>query len=154
MALESAGAVKIAFQKGMRMKVTTVDLQVHGDERGSLVALEDQKNIPFAIRRVYYLFATKPGVRRGMHAHRNLQQLVVAVRGSCHFLLDDGKERIKLLLDDPEKGLLVDSMVWREMYDFSTDCVLMVLASAHYDANDYIRDYDQFRREIDAEANR
>jgi dTDP-4-dehydrorhamnose 3,5-epimerase-like enzyme len=124
--------------------IKLIPLQKHGDERGSLVSLEDQKNVPFDIRRVYYLFGTEEGVRRGFHAHRDLQQLVIAVRGSCRFMLDDGSEKIDLLLDNPAQGLLLPRMLWREMYDFSPDCVLMVLADAHYDEADYIRDYDQF----------
>jgi len=126
------------------MQIKLIQLQRHGDERGSLIALEDQKNVPFPIRRVYYLFGTKENVRRGLHAHRNLTQLVIAVRGSCRFILDNGQERIELLLDNPAQGLLVESMTWREMCDFSEDCVLMVLADQHYDESDYIRDYDKF----------
>jgi dTDP-4-dehydrorhamnose 3,5-epimerase-like enzyme len=126
------------------MQVKLIQLQTHGDDRGSLVALEDQKNVPFTIRRVYYLFNTRKDVRRGFHAHKALTQLVIAVRGSCRFLLDDGKERIEVRLDNPAQGLQVESMIWREMYDFSDDCVLMVLADAHYDESDYIRNYEEF----------
>lgn len=126
------------------MEIKLIPLQTHGDERGSLVALEDQKNVPFTIRRVYYLFGTKEGVRRGFHAHKNLIQLVVAVRGSCRFHLNNGHEQIEILLDNPAQGLLIESMIWREMYDFSEDCVLMVLASAHYDESDYIRNHEEF----------
>ena len=126
------------------MKINLIRLQTHGDERGSLIALEEGRNIPFAIKRVYYLFDTKAGVRRGFHAHKKLKQVVVAVRGSCRFLLDDGKEKISVVLDNPAQGLLIESFVWREMHDFSPDCVLMVLADSLYDEADYIRDYDEF----------
>lgn len=126
------------------MEIKLIPLQMHGDERGSLIALEQDKNIPFEIKRVYYLFNTVEGVRRGFHAHKNLSQVVIAVRGSCRFLLDDGKEKINLLLDNPAQGLLIESAIWREMYDFSEDCVLMVLANNFYDENDYIRNYDDF----------
>lgn len=126
------------------MQIKLIPLQTHGDERGSLIALEQDKNIPFEIKRVYYLFNTVEGVRRGFHAHKNLSQVVIAVRGSCRFLLDDGKEKINLLLDNPAQGLLIESAIWREMYDFSEDCVLMVLANNFYDENDYIRNYDDF----------
>lgn len=126
------------------MQIKLLPLQTHGDERGSLIALEQDKNIPFEIKRVYYLFNTTSNVRRGFHAHKNLTQVVIAVRGSCRFLLDDGKEKITLLLDNPAQGLLIDSCVWREMYDFSEDCVLMVLANHLYDESDYIRNYDDF----------
>ncbi|MHA3057158.1 sugar 3,4-ketoisomerase [Acinetobacter sp. ANC 4641] len=126
------------------MQIKLLPLQTHGDERGSLIALEQDKNIPFAIKRVYYLFNTSANVRRGFHAHKELTQVVIAVRGSCRFLLDDGKEKITLFLDNPAQGLLIDSCIWREMYDFSEDCVLMVLANHLYDESDYIRNYDEF----------
>ncbi|MDY6450140.1 sugar 3,4-ketoisomerase [Acinetobacter faecalis] len=130
------------------MEIKLIPLQMHGDERGSLIALEKDKNIPFEIKRVYYLFNTVEGVRRGFHAHKNLSQVVIAVRGSCRFLLDDGKEKINLLLDNPAQGLLIESAIWREMYDFSEDCVLMVLANNFYDENDYIRNYDDFLKVV------
>ncbi|MCY1698433.1 dTDP-6-deoxy-3,4-keto-hexulose isomerase [Lelliottia sp. F153] len=126
------------------MDIKIIPLQAHGDDRGSLIALEEENNIPFEIKRVYYMFNTKEGVRRGLHAHRKLKQVAIAMRGSCRFVLDDGKERVEILLDNPAQGLLIDSCMWREMYDFSEDCVLMVLADSHYDENDYIRDYDAF----------
>ncbi|MEW5562700.1 FdtA/QdtA family cupin domain-containing protein [Enterobacter asburiae] len=126
------------------MKINFIPLQKHGDDRGSLVALEEENNIPFSIKRVYYIFDTKEGVRRGFHAHKKLKQVAIAVKGSCRFLLDDGTERIEVVLDNPAQGLLIESCIWREMYDFSSDCVLMVLADSHYDEKDYIRDYDAF----------
>ncbi|MFL4180932.1 sugar 3,4-ketoisomerase, partial [Escherichia coli] len=126
------------------MEIKIIPLQAHGDDRGSLIALEEENNIPFEIKRVYYMFNTKSNVRRGLHAHRKLKQVAIAVRGSCRFVLDDGKERVEILLDNPGQGLLIDSCIWREMYDFSEDCVLMVLADSHYDENDYIRDYETF----------
>lgn len=126
------------------MDIKLIPLQAHGDERGSLIALEEENNIPFEIKRVYYMFNTIEGVRRGLHAHRKLKQIAIAVRGSCRFVLDDGRERVEILLDNPCQGLLIDSCIWREMYDFSKDCVLMVLADSHYDENDYIRNYEEF----------
>ncbi|QQG27319.1 WxcM-like domain-containing protein [Pectobacterium carotovorum] len=126
------------------MQIKIIQLQTHGDDRGSLIALEQDQNIPFEIKRVYYLFSTKKNVRRGFHAHKELKQVAVAVRGSCRFLLDDGNEKIELLLDNPAQGLLIESFVWREMYDFSEDCVLLVLADRFYDESDYIRNYDEF----------
>ncbi len=115
-----------------------------GDNRGSLISLESMKNIPFEIKRVYYIFDTKEGIRRGFHAHKNLKQVLIAASGSCKILLDDGKNKQEFLLNSPSKGLLIESLMWREMFDFSADCVLLVLASEHYDENDYIRDYNQF----------
>ena len=126
------------------MEIKKVKLQSHGDERGSLVSLEEEKNIPFPIKRIYYIFDTKEAVRRGFHAHKKLKQLAIVLKGSCRFLLDDGNEKVTVLLDDPAQGLYIDSFVWREMYDFSEDCVLMVLADSFYDESDYVRDYNDF----------
>ena len=126
------------------MDIKLIQLQSHGDDRGSLVALEEKKNIPFAIKRVYYMFDTKEKVRRGFHAHKELKQLAIVLKGSCRFLLDDGKEKIEVLLDNPAQGLYIESFVWREMFDFSDDCVLVVLADAFYDEADYVRDYEEF----------
>lgn len=131
------------------MDIKLIQFQSHGDERGSLVSLEQNKNIPFDIKRVYYLFDTQDKVRRGFHAHKRLKQLAVVLKGSCRFLLDDGAEKIELLLDNPAQGLFIESFVWREMFDFSDDCVLMVLADSVYDESDYIRDYDIFRKFTD-----
>ncbi|VAW71111.1 dTDP-6-deoxy-3,4-keto-hexulose isomerase [hydrothermal vent metagenome] len=115
-----------------------------GDSRGSLVALEANDTVPFDIKRVYYIFYTEKGVSRGFHAHSDLQQVAVCVIGRCRLVLDDGKDREETWLDSPTKGLIINSMVWREIYDFSTDCVLLVLANKHYDESDYIRNYDEF----------
>ena len=116
-----------------------------GDERGSLVALETGKTVPFDIKRVYYIFATQKNVARGFHAHKNLKQIAVCVTGNCRMVLDNGKIRQDAWLDSPTKGLLISDLVWREMHDFSQDCVLLVLASEHYDENDYIRTYTEFQ---------
>ena len=115
-----------------------------GDERGSLVALEAEDTVAFAIKRVYYIFATQENIARGFHAHKNLQQVAICVTGSCRMILDDGRTREEVWLNSPVKGLLINSLVWHEMHDFSEDCVLLVLASEHYDEADYIRNYDKF----------
>ncbi len=117
-----------------------------GDDRGSLVALETHKTVPFDVKRVYYIFGTKAGVSRGFHAHRALQQVAVCVTGKCRMVLDDGHQREDVWLDSPTKGLLIEDLVWREMHDFSPDCVLLVLASEHYDEADYIRSYKDFKQ--------
>lgn len=124
--------------------IKTFSFEPLGDERGSLVALEANKTVPFEIKRVYYIFYTGQGVSRGFHAHRNLQQLAICVTGSCRFVLDDGSLREEIVLDSSTTGLFIDKLVWREMHDFSADCVLMVLADQYYDENDYIRDYQEF----------
>lgn len=130
------------------MDIKLIQLQSHGDERGSLVSLEEQKNIPFSIKRVYYMFDTKEKVRRGFHAHKELKQLAIVLKGSCRFLLDDGKEKIEVLLDNPAQGLYIESFIWREMFGFSDDCVLVVLADAFYDEADYVRDYEEFTKMV------
>lgn len=130
------------------MEIERIQLQKHGDSSGMLIALEEDRNVPFVIRRVYYIFATKNDVHRGRHAHRHLHQLAVAVRGSVTFLLDDGNGPVEVVLDDPSHGLMLGRMVWRELYDFSEDCVLMVLADQLYDQSDYITDYADFLREV------
>ncbi|WP_152632899.1 sugar 3,4-ketoisomerase [Aliarcobacter butzleri] len=124
-----------------------IDFKTLGDERGSLIAIEEGYNAPFDIKRVYYIFDTKEGVERGFHAHINLKQICIAVKGICTFVLDDGKKREEIKLDNPNKGLFIEGLIWREMKDFSEDCVLLVLASEQYDESDYIRDYDKFLEE-------
>ncbi len=126
------------------MQVVKYVFQPHGDERGQLVALEEYKDIPFGIKRVYYMYDTVEGVVRGKHAHKTLEQILVCIHGSCKILLDDGKEKKIVPLEKPYEGLYVSNSMWREMYDFSEDAVLMVLASDLYKEEDYIRDYEQF----------
>lgn len=125
-----------------------IDFPALGDERGSLVALEAEKSVPFVIKRVYYIFGTKAGVSRGFHAHKKLQQVAICITGSCRMILDDGQQRNEVLLNSPNKGLVIGDLVWREMHDFSEDCVLLVLASEHYDESDYIRNYDDFIHQV------
>ncbi|MGC9402635.1 sugar 3,4-ketoisomerase [Vibrio genomosp. F10 str. 9ZC157] len=128
--------------------IKTLEFNVLGDERGSLVSLEENGNIPFNIRRVYYIFDTETEVSRGFHAHRELEQIAVCLKGRCRFVLDDGHTREEVWLDSPNKGLYINNNKWREMHDFSDDCVLMVLASNVYDESDYIRDYEEFLKEV------
>lgn len=127
------------------MEIRTFNFDIKGDERGSLIALEGNKNIPFEIKRVYYIFNTKEGVRRGYHAHKTLEQVLIATNGKCKILLDDGYERQTVELNQPNIGLYIGPRIWREMYDFSPGCVLMVLASDMYDESDYIRKYEEFK---------
>jgi len=126
--------------------VKWIDFQSLGDARGSLVALEIgmEKAVPFDIKRVYYIYETGKDVSRGFHAHRNLNQVAICVAGKCRMVLDNGHIREETWMSSPTRGLLIESMVWREMHDFSDDCVLLVLASEHYDESDYIRDYSKF----------
>ena len=127
------------------MKVTLINFKPLGDRRGSLIAIEAGKTVPFDVRRVYYIFATKEGVERGFHAHKTLNQVAVAVTGSCEMVLDDGECETSVLLDSAEMGVLIGPGVWRVMRNFSSDCVLLVLADQHYDEADYIRNYKEFK---------
>ncbi|MDP2636857.1 MULTISPECIES: FdtA/QdtA family cupin domain-containing protein [unclassified Pseudoalteromonas] len=128
--------------------IKLINLPPLGDERGSLVSLESNKSIPFDVKRVYYIFGTKPGVSRGFHAHKKLKQVAVCVTGKCRMTLDNGTQREDEWLDSATKGILIEDMIWREMHDFSEDCVLLVLASEHYDESDYIRSYDEFLKGV------
>ena len=118
-----------------------------GDRRGSLVALEENREVPFDIKRVFYIYGTQTDVPRGQHSHYKTKQMLVAVNGSCKVTLDDGVSKDTYSLDNPSLGLFQDALIWGEMHDFSDDCVLMVLASEYYDESDYIRDYDDFVKE-------
>ncbi|MDY7065247.1 TDP-4-oxo-6-deoxy-alpha-D-glucose-3,4-oxoisomerase [Pseudomonas extremaustralis] len=125
--------------------VRFLDIETRGDDRGHLVALEYENDIPFDIKRVYYLTDTKEGVPRGFHAHRELVQVAVCVSGRCMMKLDDGARTEDVWLDAPDKVIVIDKMIWHEMHHFSADCVLLVLASEVYDESDYIRDYKVFK---------
>lgn len=126
------------------MQIVKYQFQQHGDERGMLVALEEFGDIPFEIKRVYFMYDTKKDVHRGFHAHKSLEQILICIHGSCKVLLDSGKEKKIVSLEKPYEGLYVANNMWREMYDFSEDAVLMVLASDIYREEDYIRDYEEF----------
>ena len=126
------------------MQIVKYVFQQHGDERGQLVALEEHKDIPFEIKRVYYMYDTGKGVTRGQHAHKSLEQILICIHGSCKLMLDNGKEKKIVSLEKPYEGLYISNNIWREMYDFSSDAVLMVLASDVYKEEDYIRNYDEF----------
>lgn len=135
------------------MQVVKYVFQSHGDERGQLVALEEMKNIPFDIKRVYYMYDTAEGVRRGLHAHKSLEQILICIHGSCKVLLDNGIEKEVVPLEKPYEGLYIANNMWREVFDFSSDAVLMVLASEYYDENDYIRDYNEFLKTLKKDEN-
>ena len=135
------------------MHVVKYMFQQHGDTRGMLVALEECKDIPFEIKRVYYLYNTREGVRRGFHSHKSLEQILVCIHGSCKILLDNGHEKKVVPLEKPYEGLYIANDIWREMYDFSPDAVLLVLASDFYKEEDYIRDYEEFLKSTYQERN-
>ena len=127
--------------------IKLIDLPSLGDQRGGLVVIESNQSIPFEIKRLYYIFNTT-NQSRGFHAHIDLKQVAVCVKGSCRFILDNGHVREEVILSSPTQGLYIEALTWREMHDFSDDCVLLVLASKHYDESDYIRDYQEFLKEV------
>lgn len=126
------------------MEITKFQFPTHTNDTGSLSFLEAERHIPFEIRRVYYIFDVQGDSRRGFHAHRDLQQVLICIHGSCKILMDNGTEKEIVQLDKPNEGLLIENNIWREMYDFSPGAVLLVLASRYYDEADYIRNYDNF----------
>jgi dTDP-4-dehydrorhamnose 3,5-epimerase-like enzyme len=126
--------------------VQSVDIPARGDARGQLSVAELGGALPFPVRRVYWIHGTQPGVSRGFHAHKQLRQLCVCVAGSVRIVLFDGRREESVVLDSYAKGLLIGPGLWREMHEFSPDCVLMVFADAEYDESDYIRDREQFIR--------
>lgn len=134
------------------MQVVKYMFQPHGDDRGQLVALEEFKDIPFRIKRVYYMYDTRTDVVRGHHAHKSLEQILICIHGSCKIRLDNGFEKKVVPLEKPYEGVYIANHIWREMFDFSEDAVLMVLASELYDTEDYVRDYDEFLQIVKSEV--
>lgn len=119
-----------------------------GDERGKLVVIEGEKDIPFRIERVFYIYGSDASVIRGQHANKTTDFLLINVSGSSKVRVADGRQEKIYILDKPMEGILVPHMVWKDMYDFSKDSVLLVLANTHYDAEEYIRDYDEYMKEV------
>lgn len=120
-----------------------------GDDRGNLVVIEGNQDIPFEIERVFYLYGTDGTMVRGRHANRNSQFILINVAGSSKVKVDDGLGHAQVVnLDQPRMGLFIPKMVWKEMYDFSDDSVILVLSDQHYDGKEYIRDYEQFCGEV------
>ena len=120
-----------------------IDIRKFSDNRGYLSVIEGGFDIPFEIKRIYYLYMV-PEVARGAHAHKTLQQLLIATSGSVEVIMDDGTNKKSFVLDKPWKGLLIAPGLWRDLENFSNGAVVMCLASEKYDANDYIRDYNEF----------
>ena len=120
------------------------DFPLLGDARGSLVVMDKNSGVPFIVKRGYYLFGTAQGQSRGFHAHKNLHQIAICVSGRCRMVLDNGIVRQDVWLNSATLGIDLPPMLWHEMYDFSSDCVLLVLASDYYDESDYVRDYKEF----------
>lgn len=116
----------------------------HSDRKGNLSVVENNDSEPFDVKRIYYLYDVPGGASRGAHAHKNLYQLIFAASGSFNVTLDDGNVKRTFLLNRPYQGLLVVPGIWRDLYDFSSGAVCLVMASEKYDSADYIRDYDTF----------
>lgn len=126
-----------------------LNLSSHGDERGNLIAFEKNVNCPFDVKRCFYIYGTKnDGAIRGAHANRNSEFLLVAVNGSCRVKIDTGKETADVFLDKPTIALYLNKMVWKEMYEFSDNTVLLVLTNTLYDKNEYINNYNEFLNEV------
>lgn len=130
-----------------------IDLPKISDPRGNLSFIEGKQQIPFRIKRVYYLYDVPGGSDRGSHAHKNLHQFIVAISGSFDVVLNDGKEKKRFHLNRPYNGLYICPMMWRSLDNFSSGSVCMVLASEHYSAEDYIRDYEEFIKQTKKDHN-
>lgn len=131
------------------MSYKLIDLKYYGDCDGQLIPFENGINVPFDINRVFYIYNTRPNIKRGMHANRNSKFLLIAISGSCKVKVDDGITQQEVLLNDPRKALFLNNMIWKEMFDFSYNAVLLVLTNTKYDDSEYIRDYKQYKEEIE-----
>ncbi len=118
--------------------------KVLGDHRGQLVAIEGRDDVPFDIKRVFYIYGTQKKTSRGNHSHYETKQYMIAVNGSCKVTLDNGKTKQTFDLDEPNNGLFQDAVIWGVMHDFSDDCVLLVFANDYYKLEDYITNYSKF----------
>ncbi len=132
----------------LKEKCPIIEFKDLGDERGKLVVIEGNESIPFDIKRVFYIYGSDPTVVRGQHANRDSEFVLINVAGQSKVRITDGKEEFIAELNRPMMGVYIPKMVWKDMYDFSSDSVLLVLASTHYDGSEYIRDYDKYIEEI------
>ncbi len=130
------------------MNYKILNFNAKSDDRGSLIALENLKEIPFEIKRIYYIYNTKPEFPRGAHAHRELEQVLIMMEGSCELVLNDGKNIKNIILNRPDMGIFIGKNMWREMKNFSYGAKLLVLASDFYNEKEYIRDYEEYLRNI------
>lgn len=130
------------------MNYKLINTKFFGDNAGHLISFEKNVNCPFDIKRVFYIFDTIPSIVRGKHANRNSEFLLIAISGSCKVKVDDGKEQTVVELSTPHKALWLNKMVWKDMYDFSYNAILLVLTNTLYDETEYIRDYDEFLKEV------
>jgi dTDP-4-dehydrorhamnose 3,5-epimerase-like enzyme len=129
-------------------KCSFLSFNENGDERGKLVVVEGIRDVPFEIKRIFYIFDSDTDVIRGQHANRKTEFVLINVCGSSKVKVFDGKNQKTFILDRPHTGIYLPKMIWKDMYDFSNDSILLVLASEHYDQREYIRDFDEFLREV------
>ena len=129
-------------------RVYNITFKINADHRGSLVAVEGKNNLNFAINRVFYMYGSDPGAIRGRHANRDSTMCFMCIKGSCKILVDNGKDKETFFLDNPAKGLICEPMTWKELFDFSLDCILMVICDTNYDVGEYITNYDDFKAEL------
>ena len=130
-------------------KCKLIEFPQKGDDRGHLVIVEGNRDIPFEIKRVFYIYGSDRDVIRGRHANYNTEFVLINVAGTSKVMVDDGTNQKIFSLDRPHTGIFLPKMVWKDMYDFSEDSVLLVLASEHYDAEEYIRDYEQYLKVVE-----
>ena len=132
-------------------QVYTLEFKQNGDERGHLVVVEEKKDVPFSIARIFYIYGSDRDVVRGCHANRRTEFVLINVSGTSKVKVMDGKDEKVIVLDKPHMGVYLPKMVWKEMYDFSQDSVLLCIASEPYDPGEYIRDYDAYLDEMGVE---
>jgi hypothetical protein len=132
----------------MDINSNLIHLDLLGDARGKLAVFEANRNVPFDIKRVFYIFNVEKNKIRGEHAHYKTKQVLIALKGSCKVKLNNGFQEEEIILDNPQLALIQQEMIWGTMSEFSEDCILMVLANELYDESDYIRDYKVFLKEI------
>jgi dTDP-4-dehydrorhamnose 3,5-epimerase-like enzyme len=125
-------------------KTKVIDLKINSDKRGSLVAIESEKQLPYKIVRIFYMFGMDAAIVRGNHANKRSTISFVAVHGNCTIMIDDGNQRESFVLNNPNRALLCPPMTWKEIHAFSPDCVLMGICDTPYDTEDYIPDYNTF----------
>ena len=123
-----------------------IDFYANFDKYGTLIPIEENRSVPFSIRRIYYIYKVDSKIRRGYHSHKELNQILICVSGEVKILLKTPFDEQIVKLNNPQKGLFIGPMIWREMYDFSKDAVLLVLADKHYDECDYIRNYKKYEK--------
>lgn len=121
-----------------------LEFQNNNDGRGELVIIENSKIIPFDIKRLFYIYDVKDDKSRGNHANKDSEFVMIALKGSVKIKVDNGEKKEDILLNNPKKGIHIPKLTWKEMYDFSEDCILLVLSNNHYDATEYIKEYNEF----------